>query len=176
MLVGLAALGICAGLISTLIKKRQATRPDLAWYVRDPDHPATKFSQLLFAFGFLPILAIVLWFKVSKPGPVDPNILMTRNPVDIHAGLGADFRIFGSIFLTLAFLLLLAVLQGAYKKRVPLRQNKLLLWIALWIAISGAAPFEAARNTERAFLERGTYSEDEIRGNQMDQFLRRLYT
>lgn len=117
--------------------------PDLPWYVRDGNHPATKASGLLFALFIMPCLVVIAWMKAPGFDPYSMSFF-TKTYVEPSPEMPGELRIAGLVFIGIGSLLLLAGINGLAKARVRLREIWMVLWIGFCIVLFGSAFFVAA--------------------------------
>ncbi len=108
--------------------------PNLAWYVRDSNHPATKASGLLFAFIVMPVLIVLAWIKASDFDPYTTTFF-TKAYVEPTASMPDELRIVGGLLFVIGVGLMLICTHGLVKARVTFRD----IWIVMWVSVSIAA-------------------------------------
>lgn len=121
--------------------------PDAAVYVRDSNHPATKFMGRLFAFLFMPLLVVAAWWKAQDFDPYTSSFF-TKEYVEPTASYVTELRIGGAVIVVLGIGLVLAAVNGVRKKRVAWKEIWIVPWCGVLIALFGGAFFIAANASQ----------------------------
>lgn len=121
--------------------------PNLPWYVRDGNHPATKFFGLAFAFIMMPMLVVIAWINAVEFDPYSTSFF-TKVYVEPTHEMPVEMRIAGGVFITIGLLLAGLAISGLAKARVSFREIGVVLWASICIAMLGGAFFVAANSAE----------------------------
>ncbi len=121
--------------------------PNLPWYVRDGNHPATKLSGLVFAFFMMPFLVVIAWLKAPEFDPYTTSFF-TKTYIEPTLDMPGELRIAGWVFIGIGALLMFAAVNGLVKARVRFREIWVVLWVSISIALFGGAFFVAADSAQ----------------------------
>jgi hypothetical protein len=122
----------------------------------DPPHPIAAMLRLLISTVFMPALVVLAWWRAEQFDPYTMSFF-TKTYIEPTPDMPDEFRIFGWIIIGIGALVLAAMANGLWRKRVVFREIRMAIWMGFLIAAFGGSFFLAANRSESAIAakERG---------------------
>jgi hypothetical protein len=120
----------------------------------DPPHPIAAILRLLISTLFMPALVVLAWWKALQFDPYTMSFF-TKTYIEPTPDMPDQFRIFGWIIVGIGALLLAALANGLWRRRVVFREIWTAIWMGLLVTAFGGAFFLAANRAEEAIASRG---------------------
>lgn len=117
--------------------------------------PVVRAARALVGYVFMPVLVGLAWWKALDFDPYSTSFF-TKIYIEPTPGMPDEMRIGGWVFIGIGAVLLAALLNGLWRRRVMLRNVWQVGWMGLLLMAFGGSFFLAADRAEVAIALRKT--------------------